>query len=90
MAPHSTTGGDVETVLLMLVFITATVVILYLYSAYDRSRRRLDLKRQALNRFRMQAEHRMDCLRKTNESLRKRLADVHSRLIDVELRDGNA
>jgi hypothetical protein len=80
----------VETVLLMLVFITATVVILYLYSAYDRNRRRLDLKRQAANRFRMQAEHRMGCLRKTNENLRRRLADIHGRLIDMELRDGNA
>lgn len=79
-----------DSLIIMLIFIAITLEILVLFAKYDKDRRKLELRRIAVERFTKQAENRIEAIHKGNELTQKKLAEMEAKLMDFEMQNRNA
>lgn len=76
-----------DSLIIMLIFIAITLEILVLFAKYDKAKRKLELRRIAVDRFCKQAENRVISLGKSNTQARQKLEEMEGRLTDLNLQN---
>lgn len=77
-----------DPLLIMFIFVALTLEVLVLYAAYDKGRRRLELRRIAVDRFCRQAEQRAGAISKANDEARKKIEELTVKLSGLKLEAG--
>ncbi len=78
-----------DSLLVMLIFIAITLEILVLFAKYDKGRRKVELRRIAVDRFCKQAETRVMAINKSNAATKTKLEEMEGRLSDLDLQNEN-